>query len=109
MYQPCQRNPIPASVTSIGALAFYGCSSLANITIPANVASIGYQAFYQNPNLTSVTFAGTMDNDSFSSNSPFDGDLHAKFYATDSTDGTPGTYLRSGSGTYADPFVWTKQ
>jgi len=38
------------------------------------------------------------------------GDLRDKFYATDSDNGTPGTYIAtSGSGTTADPFVWEKQ
>ena len=33
-------------VTTIGDLAFYGCSSLTNIAIPNNVATIGSRAFY---------------------------------------------------------------
>ena len=38
------------------------------------------------------------------------GNLRAKFYETDSDNGTPGTYIRiSGSGTAADPSVWEKQ
>ena len=37
---------IPNSVTSIGGSAFYGCSGLTSLTIPNSVTSIGYGAFY---------------------------------------------------------------
>ncbi len=46
---------IPQSVTSIGQLAFYGCSSLTSVTIPAGVTSIGESAFSGCSSLKSVT------------------------------------------------------
>ena len=46
---------IPNSVTSIGNLAFSGCTSLTSVTIPNSVTSIGSCAFYKCSGLTSVT------------------------------------------------------
>jgi hypothetical protein len=42
-------------VTSIGHVAFYGCSSLTSITIPQGVTSIGNYAFEGCSSLTSIT------------------------------------------------------
>jgi hypothetical protein len=93
------------SVTSIGRGAFYDCTSLASVTIPDSVTSIGYSAFDNCSSLASVTFQGTIPSSGFSTDSGFSGDLRAKFYATDSSSGTPGTYTRpSGSSQ-----TWTLQ
>jgi BspA type Leucine rich repeat region (6 copies)/Hint domain len=46
---------IPSSVTSIGPIAFYYCTSLTSITIPTSVTSIGDRAF-DLCSLTSITF-----------------------------------------------------
>jgi hypothetical protein len=46
---------IPEGVTLIGSGAFYGCSSLTNVTIPDEVDIIGSEAFYGCSSLTEVT------------------------------------------------------
>ncbi len=51
----CKNTTIPASVTSIGNYAFYGCSGLTSITIPASVTSIAYSAFFGCSGLATVT------------------------------------------------------
>ena len=51
---------IPDSVTSIGDLAFYNCSSLTSITIPDSVTSIGEWAFYNCRSLTSITISNSI-------------------------------------------------
>jgi len=51
---------IPNSVTSIGQQAFYGCTSLTNVTIPNSVASIGDRAFENCISLTSVTIGNSV-------------------------------------------------
>lgn len=43
------------SVTSIGDMAFYGCSRLTDITIPDSITSIGDSAFYDCLRLTDIT------------------------------------------------------
>lgn len=48
------------SVTSIGALAFYSCSSLTSVTIPNSVTSIERSAFYYCSSLTSVTIPNSV-------------------------------------------------
>ena len=53
----CKTSVIPTdgSVTSIGAYAFYSCTSLTSITIPDSVTSIGCRAFYGCTGLTIIT------------------------------------------------------
>ena len=48
------------SVVSIGALAFYKCSSIASIAIPSSVTSIGYYAFYGCTSLPSITIPNSV-------------------------------------------------
>ena len=51
---------IPSSVTSIGYLAFYDCTSLTSVTIPSSVTSIGNDAFFGCTGLTSVTIPSSV-------------------------------------------------
>jgi len=53
---------IPASVTSIGALAFGGCVSLVSASIPKSVTGIGEGAFENCFDLASVTIAASATN-----------------------------------------------
>ena len=50
---------LPTGLTSIGANAFYECSSLALSELPAGLTSIGTSAFYGCTGLTAITFLGT--------------------------------------------------
>jgi uncharacterized protein YjdB len=97
-----------SKVATIGSEAFLNCTSLTAITIPNSVTKIDYRAFYGCTNLVSVKFEGTIPSSGFSSStdsySAFPGDLRAKFYATDSANGTAGTYTRP-NGTIT---AWTK-
>ena len=98
---------IPEGVTTIGQSAFQECAGLRSITIPASVTSISSSAFQHCTWLTSVTFVGTIPSSSFRDNA-FNGDLRAKFYATDPDNGTPGTYTTTAPSDSATS-VWTKQ
>ena len=51
---------IPNSVTSIGGGAFRVCSRLTSITIPNSVTSIGDRAFYNCSRLTSITIPNSV-------------------------------------------------
>lgn len=53
----CKNTTIPASVTSIGDWAFWGCNMI-DITIPASVKSIGKEAFTYCNRLTSIKWNG---------------------------------------------------
>lgn len=50
------------SVTDIGESAFYGCSSLASISIPNGVTTIRYQAFENCSGLTSINLPDSLTN-----------------------------------------------
>ena len=65
----CQNTTIPNSITSIGSLAFRGCSSLTSVRIPNSVTSIGYKAFEECSSLRSVTipYSVTSIDDAFPS------------------------------------------
>ena len=61
LIQGCKNTKIPAGVTSIGYLAFYGCSGLTSIEIPAGVTEIGYSAFEGCSGLKDVYYTGTQE------------------------------------------------
>ena len=107
-------------VTAIGANIFStGMGNVTSLIIPASVTSIQATAFYVLANLRSVTFLGPIPSRGLADRA-FDGDLAAKFYATDRNNGTPGTYTRNGatwtltpataqtSGTTADGIAWSR-
>ncbi len=56
----CKETVIPNNVTSIGDMAFSGCSSLTSVTIPNSVTSIGFRAFVDCSGLTSVTIPNSV-------------------------------------------------
>lgn len=61
---------IPASVTSIGEVAFNNCDGLTGVTIPTSITSIGYYAFASCDSLTRGAFLGnapTMEEGVFNS------------------------------------------
>ena len=51
---------IPSTVTSIGDMAFSGCSGLTSVNFPASLTSIGYHAFWNCNGLTSVNFPASL-------------------------------------------------
>ncbi len=63
---------LPDSITSIGTYAFFGCTSLASITLPDSITSIGIQAFQGCTSLTSINIpSGVTSLGTSSSNSVF--------------------------------------
>ena len=52
---------IPDSVTTIGGLAFYYCSSLTSVVIPDSVTSIGSSAFENCTSWMNVYYKGTAE------------------------------------------------
>lgn len=110
IYSKLTSVTIPNSVTKIEYGAFCA-SKMSSITIPASVTSIEDAAFSVSPinatsSLTSVTFAGTISSSNFKTGSAFQDDLRGKFYTTDKENGTPGTYIRSGS---VFSYKWARQ
>lgn len=51
---------IPASVTEIGKMAFYGCNSFTAMDLPDNLQSLGENAFYGCENLESVNIGKSL-------------------------------------------------
>jgi hypothetical protein len=98
---------IPSSVTDIKGSVFNRCTGITSVTIPGSVKSIGDWSFGNNVNLTTVTFQGTIPASDFNSMGSFFGDLRDKFYATNSTNGTPGTYTTTAPVSASS--IWTKQ
>lgn len=60
LIQGCPATVIPATVTSIGELAFSSCASMTSINIPNSVTTIQGHAFYRCTGLTSVTFPSSL-------------------------------------------------
>lgn len=56
----CQNTIIPNSVTSIGDLAFYGCTTLTAIDIPYSITSIGWRAFQGCSRLAGITIPNSV-------------------------------------------------
>ena len=56
----CNNTVIPNSVTSIGDVAFSGCSGLTSVIIPNSVTSIGRSAFRNCTGLTSLTIPNSV-------------------------------------------------
>jgi hypothetical protein len=99
---------IPNSVTIIDVGAFGDCTKLTSVTIGSGVTSIVGNAFRGCTSLTSVTFQGTIASSGFSNGAFLNlGDIRTKFYATDKTNGTPGTYTTTAP--VGASSVWTKQ
>lgn len=51
---------IPQNVTSIGQIAFAGCSGLSSVIIPNNIVSIGREAFFYCSGLSSITIPNSI-------------------------------------------------
>ncbi|WP_197018786.1 leucine-rich repeat protein, partial [Prevotella sp. P6B4] len=60
LIEGCKNTIIPNSVTSIGNMAFWGCSGLSSITIPNSVSSIGVSTFEYCSGLTSITIPNSV-------------------------------------------------
>ncbi|WP_461256871.1 leucine-rich repeat domain-containing protein [Treponema sp. R80B11-R83G3] len=98
---------IPNSVKSIGKNAFNLCVKLTSVTLPNSITTIGKDAFRYCSALISVTFSGTIPSAGFDDAFRGQGDIRAKFYATDKDKGTAGTYTTTSPAGTAS--VWTKK
>jgi len=89
------KGTMPTSITLLDgtkgiADKAFAETGLTSVTIPASVTSIGNQAFYGCTSLTSVTFQGTISSSNLNDRT-FDGNLR-EMYLQNGT----GTYTRSG-------------
>ena len=101
---------ISNSITNIRRGTFSYCRNLTSVTIPDSITSIGDETFYECTSLTNVTFRSSIPSSGFSGNTNypvFQGDLRNKFYASNSTSGTPGTYTTTAP--VNDYSVWNKE
>jgi hypothetical protein len=89
-----------STFTSIPAGAFFNCSFV-GMTIPKSVTSIGNLAFASS-NYTSMTYLGTIPSSGYAAGCT----ARTAFYATDKTNGTPGTYTTTAP--VSKTSVWTK-
>jgi hypothetical protein len=99
--------PANAGFTIIDEFTFNGCTALTSVTIPNSVTAIGNFAFNNCSSLINVKFNGVIPSTGFSENTSFLGDLRDKFYASNSTNGTVGTYTTTSPVDGSS--VWTKQ
>ncbi len=83
---------IPNSVTSIGSSAFGYCQNLTSMTLGTGIRSLTGNMTEFCQKLNKVTFNGTIPSSGFA-DAAFYGDLKSVFYATDKSNGTPGTYV----------------
>ena len=90
---------IPNSVTSIGDIAFRGCTSLTSVTIPNSVTSIGSTAFANCTSLTSITIPNSIisiGQQAFGYYFPYNSDMYSKI---------PGFTIYGAKGSAAESYA----